>query len=103
MKTFMQFLALALLVVVAGCDASSQPAVKYKYEVGEVVRLKLDNEKVQVIRRWSYSAGTFYECRVGGLHQSRRDGLLSADTEIVRYQEITFREYELVPDVEDEP
>lgn len=109
LKTFMWTHVAAVVVtltgglLLAGCDVPNPP--KYRYAVGEVARLKIDGEKVQVISRWRIGRGSVnvYQCRVGGLHQSRRDGLVSADTEIVRYRKVIFREYELIPDEEEKP
>lgn len=91
-------LASIVLCAVAGCGPPKPPSLPL-YKVGQMLRLKVDGAKVQCVGLWWNHFQDMYEykCRVPGQQQNRRDGLLSKDTEIVRYMIIEFAEYELEP------
>ncbi len=91
MKCLMVALILTLLL---GCSRQPPPT-SHKFHKGQLVKAKLDGLKMQIT--YVYTSSLRYKCRVGGLHQSRRDGLLSQDTELVRYNTVVFEEFELEP------
>lgn len=64
-----------------------------KYQVGEIVRIKISGDTGQILRRFPNTK--IYVVRVAGPIQHNRDGVLSKDTCLKLYDEIYFREYEL--------
>lgn len=93
MKHLIVLMTLGILV---GHGPGCIPAFpKPKFQTGQMVKVRLGGEKVQILRAITSRSEIRYECRVEGLHQNRRDGILSADTEIVRYAPIIFNEFEL--------
>ena len=88
--------ALVLIGILAGC---SPPPFRPDLDVGDVVEIKIDGARAMVVGiRYHINLpddGWFVDCRIGTPRQQRRDGLVSADTEIIAYQIVEFREYEL--------
>lgn len=87
-------------IVAPDFRANSQESEPPLYSEGQMLRLKLDGQKVQVVavRLHGIKERRYvYDCRVGGSQQSTRDGFVSKDTEITRYKIVTFYDYELEP------
>jgi hypothetical protein len=89
-------------VVLAGRQAASEEWVKNnppKFEVGEIVRVKIDSARATVLIRYgpllTENHRWRYDCRISAPRQQSRDGLVSADTVIAAYTIVSFQEYEL--------
>lgn len=91
MSRWRMFVAAVLLAVViaSGCEPVEPP----RFRRGEVCAVKITAERIMVMR--VYYDSPKYLCRVGGARQRRRDGIVSADTEIARYTMILFYDFEL--------
>jgi hypothetical protein len=83
-------------------QAASEEWVKNnppKFEVGEIVRVKIDSARATVLIRYgpllTENHRWRYDCRISAPRQQSRDGLVSADTVIAAYTIVSFQEYEL--------
>jgi len=74
--------------------ASSAP----KFSAGEVVEIAQTEEKVTILSCHSrYPSGYAYWCRVASPVTVTHNGLVSRDSEVSRYSEVRFLEFELRP------
>jgi len=94
MSRWKTFTAGVLLTVIAALAAlGCAPVEPPKFRRGEVCTVKITGERIMVVR--VDTCAPKYLCRVGGARQSRRDGIVSADTEITKYTKIWFYDFEL--------
>jgi len=89
--------AIVAVLVITMRLSMSAPPKEPLFSMGTVVLLKLDGQRVMVtrVKHRGPTRGWWYDCRVPLLRQRRRDGFVSADTEITSYSIVTFREFEL--------
>ena len=102
MRTRMLAALVLTLLVAVGCNRAP-PDTKPLFHRGEIVTVRTDGERVMITRDARYNQfhnhpkDWFYYCRISGVRQTHRDGILSADTEVVAYTEVKFWEFELEP------
>ena len=85
---------LILAAAFASCDGQP-PNSAPKFSAGEVVEIAQTKEKVTILSCHLTYSGYAYWCRVASPVTVTHIGLVSRDSEVSRYSEVRFLEFEL--------